>query len=433
LLPRSPDSLYAQVNDQSVSWRQFLAEASVVAGELPDGRYVINLCEDRYHFSLGFAASLIRGFVTLLPPDRSRRHLQKLELEYPGALILTDRPAEPAGSCYRMARPLHRSPFNHTVLNIDPKQTAVIGFTSGSTGVPQAHVKTWDALCESARLIDTFLGDTAGMAVLATVPAQHMYGLELSILLPLCRGAVLQSAKPFYPADIAETLTATRSPRILVTTPVHLRALIRSEMSLPPVNFLVSATSALDAGLAAICEQRFDAPLLEIYGCTEAGSLAGRRPVQTESWYLYDPLRLKPMPGHAYAVEAPYLPAPVLLNDVLNIIDERHFTLAGRSSDLINIAGKRTSLSALNHALLAIPGVEDGVFFLPDDSEMGNVRLAVFVVAPILSSDKLLEALRNELDPAFVPRAVHKLDRLPRNETGKLSRQALMEAAARQA
>jgi acyl-coenzyme A synthetase/AMP-(fatty) acid ligase len=124
---------------------------------------------------------------------------------------------------------------------------------------------------------------------------------------------------------------------------------------------------------------------------------------------------------------APYLPLPVLLNDALSIIDERHFTLEGRSSDLINIAGKRTSLSALNHVLLAIPGVEDGVFFLPDDTKIGTTRLVVFVVAPTLSNHTILEALRTELDAAFVPRAVHKLDRLPRSETGKLSRQALME------
>ena len=412
---------------QSLSWDLFLAEAEVVASALPEGRYVINLCEDRYHFSLGFVASLIRGFVTLLPPDRSRRHLQQLERDYPGALILTDRRAGPEGSSWRVARPTHLAPIRQEVLDIEPKQTAVIGFTSGSTGVPQAHIKTWGTLCESARLIDTYLGGTAGVAILATVPAQHMYGLELSILLPLCHAAVLQSAKPFFPADIAEMLAAARRPRILVTTPVHLHALMRSEVSLPPLEFLVSATSPLDAGLAETCEQRFRAPLLEIYGCTEAGSLAGRRPVQTANWSLFESLKLQPAPGQAYALVASYLPAPVVLNDALRIIDERHFTLEGRSSDLINIAGKRASLSALNHALLAIPGVEDGVFFLPDDSAMGMTRLVIFVVAPTLSSEILREALRTELDPAFVPRMVFTLDRLPRNETGKIPRKVLQD------
>jgi acyl-coenzyme A synthetase/AMP-(fatty) acid ligase len=424
---RSPDALFAQVQGESVSWGQFLAEAKVVASELPDGHYVINLCEDRYHFSLGFAASLIRGFVTLLPPDRGRRHLLQLERDYPGAVILTERLAEPVASSWGVARPVDLASICQTSLDIEPTQTVVIGFTSGSTGVPQAHVKTWGALCESARLIDIFLRGMAGVAILATVPAQHMYGLELSILLPLCLGAVLQSAKPFYPADIAEALATTGRPRILVTTPVHLRALIRSELSLPPVDFLVSATSPLDAALAGICEQRFEAPLLEIYGCTEAGSLAGRRPVQTESWCLFESLELQQESGQTHFVVAPYLPVPVLLNDALSIIDERHFTLEGRSSDLINIAGKRTSLSALSHALLAIPGVDDGAFFLPDDTEMGTTRFVVFVVAPTLSSHTILEALRTELDAAFVPRAVHKLDRLPRSETGKLSRQALIE------
>ncbi len=411
-----------------MSWGQFLAEAEACARELPDSRYVINLCEDRYLFCLGFAASLIRGFVTLLPPDRSRRHLQQLERIYPAALTLTDRPSEPVASSWRVARPNDLAPIRQHSLAIEPLQTAVIGFTSGSTGVPQPHIKTWGALCESARLIDTSLGNTGGASILATVPSQHMYGLELSILLPLCRGAVLQSARPFYPADIAGMLAAARQPSILVTTPVHLRALVRAGSSLPPVALLVSATAPLDTGLARTCEQRFQAPLLEIYGCTEAGSMAGRRPARTAVWTLFEPLILQQQEqGQPPVLRAPYLPVPVVLHDSLRLIDERHFYLEGRSSDLVNIAGKRASLSVLNHSLLAIDGVEDGVFFLPDDPEGGPARLVAFVVAPALNRAAILEALRAELDPAFMPRTVHKMNRLLRNETGKLSRQALIE------
>ena len=51
------------------------------------------------------------------------------------------------------------------------------------------------------------------------------------------------------------------------------------------------------------------------------------------------------------------------LSDLIEPIDVRHFLLHGRHADLINIAGKRTSLAYLNHQISAIPGVRDAAFF----------------------------------------------------------------------
>ena len=426
--PRAAGSIFAEVRGEFVAWGQFLAEAHALASELPDSRYVINLCEDRYHFCLGWVASLISGKVTLLPPDRSQRHLQRIERNYPAALILNDRPSEISGCRLTVSRPKGVSPIDQERLQIDPDQLAVIGFTSGSTGEPQAHPKNWSALCASAGLINQHLGGVMGYSILATVPSQHMYGLELGILLPLCCGGVLNWAKPFFPADIADALTTAGQARLLVTTPIHLRSLIQSGLSLPTVDRVVSATAPLDISLARICEEIFQAPLLEIYGCTEAGSIAGRRPALESCWTLFEPLTLAQEQGQLHRVMGPYLPSPVVLNDLLDDVDGRRFHLVDRSPDLINIAGKRTSLSALNQVLLGINGILDGAFFLPDDPDgMGTPRLIAFAVAPNLSVAAILEKLRAELDSAFVPRTVHRVHALPRNDTGKLPRARLQD------
>jgi acyl-coenzyme A synthetase/AMP-(fatty) acid ligase len=100
----------------------------------------------------------------------------------------------------------------------------------------------------------------------------------------------------------------------------------------------------------------------------------------------------------------------------------------GRNSDLIKVAGKRVSLGELNHLLLSIEGVEDGVFFLPDEENGARtIRLAAAVVSTQLSNAELLQALRNKIDPAFLPRPLLRAERLPRNATGKLPRQALLQ------
>ena len=101
--------------------------------------------------------------------------------------------------------------------------------------------------------------------------------------------------------------------------------------------------------------------------------------------------------------------------------------LHGRTADLVNIAGKRTSLAHLNYHLNSIEGVRDGVFVVPEQEGEAVTKLTAYVVAPGLSGDGLINALRQRIDAAFLPRPLHFVDALPRNETGKLPRQALDE------
>jgi len=415
---------FARVGEVTISWGQFVAEARALANLLPQRPQVINLCENRYNFCLSLLASLLRGLTTLLPPDRGARHLKVLVQDYPNALILTDQPEAAYPAALHVVRPVVPPVAGYVHLDLPDEQEALMAFTSGSTGAPRGYPKTWGSLCESARLIDERLGGTLGKILVATVPAQHMYGLELSILLPLCRGAILHAGKPFFPADIVETLGRVPPPRVLVTTPIHLRALLQSELPLPPVAMLVSATAPLEPALARVCEARFQAPLREIYGCTEAGSIAGRRPALDEPWTLYESVVLRTRGSNVQA-EAPHLREPVELHDALEPLDERRFSLVGRKTDLVNIAGKRASLAALDGVLLALDGVRDGAFFLPENTAGVTARLVAFVVAPGLTRQDILRHLRAELDPAFLPRVVHLVDRLPRNDRAKLSRQAL--------
>src|SRR5674476_221107 len=162
---------------------------------------------------------------------------------------------------------------------IDSKQLIAVVFTSGSTGTPQPHPKTWGALvsCVQAEALRLGLLHNTPFTIIGTVPPQHMYGFESTVLMAWHSGNALSHAQPFYPADICEALTAVPTPRVLVSSPVHLRALLDAGLALPEIALVVCATAPLSTELAQDIEARCHAPLLEIYGSTETGQIASRR------------------------------------------------------------------------------------------------------------------------------------------------------------
>jgi acyl-coenzyme A synthetase/AMP-(fatty) acid ligase len=112
---------------------------------------------------------------------------------------------------------------------------------------------------------------------------------------------------------------------------------------------------------------------------------------------------------------------------VIELRSHTRFTLHGRTADLVNIAGKRISLASLNYHLNSISGVRDGIFVMPEQKDETVTRLTAFVVAPGLTSDAVMNALRKRIAPVFLPRPLFLVESLPRNSAGKLPRQALYQ------
>jgi len=420
----SPDAVIAYRGGAPVRVPQFLADVRCVARALDSAQHVLNACTDRYHFTVGFAACLASGRVSLLPSTHTPEVVRRLADFAPDVVCLTDE-AGCAIALPRIQYPRGATPdtSDSTVPAIDAEQLAAIVFTSGSTGTPVPHRKSWGRLYACVRAEAELLGlpTDAGCAILATVPPQHMYGFESSVLIALANRHALCAERPFYPADIAAALQALPRPRVLISTPVHLRALLASSVALPPTDLIVSATAPLEQQLAAETEQRFGAELLEIYGATE-----------TAEWRLWPGVTLT-CEGETTWARGGHIEQPTRMCDVIEPTGPGRFLLHGRVTDLVNIAGKRSSLAYLNHQLNSIPGVQDGAFFHMEEaraSHTGVTRLAACVVAPELDAARVLAALRQRIDAAFLPRPLLLVARLPRNSTGKLPQEALRALAA---
>jgi acyl-coenzyme A synthetase/AMP-(fatty) acid ligase len=273
------------------------------------------------------------------------------------------------------------------------------------------------------------------VSIVGTVPAQHMYGFETTVLLPLHAPASSWCGPAFFPRDIRAALEILPERRVLVTTPLQIRALLRAEAGLPALDRVISATAPLYAELAAEAERRWRTELHEIFGATEVGSIASRRTIASEVWITYPRVRLhasRARTGEEDVLVAGPFSELYPLSDLVERLDGTRFRLLGRRTDVVKLGGRRTSLAALNHILTSIEGVSDGIFVAPDDlDERPTARLLAFVVAPELSAEAVMAALRGRVDPVFLPRRVVRVDVLPRNPTGKLPEQALAALRAR--
>lgn len=418
-----------------IAWRdgrpvalgEFAQHVAALTARLPAGGAMLDLCEDRYHFLVAFAAALSAGQPVLLPHTRAEQVIADVEKIQPASYRCTD---DTVLSALREAHGhIDAAGVN---CRVAAEHVAMIGFTSGSTGQSKAFPKLWRSVAGSSACNGTAMRAALRIAaadvpwIVATVPPQHMYGMELSVLLPLIGGMAVHSGRPLFPADIAQALAEVPEPRVLVSTPVHLRAIVESSQEFPHTALIVSATAPLDAALAAAAEKKLGGQMLEMFGSTETCVFASRHTAVDSWWTLYAGVSLQPA-EQCTMVNAPWFASPMFLQDIVELRGDAEFIVRGRNTDLIEVAGKRASLADLTRRLQSIDGVKDAVVFQPEQEAVGTIRrVAALVVAPGLNAKQIIERLAPGVDSAFIPRPLLIVAALPRNELGKLPLDTLM-------
>jgi acyl-coenzyme A synthetase/AMP-(fatty) acid ligase len=421
------------------TWRQVHAAALGLAGDLPEGGVILNLCDSRAGFLVAWLAALRRRSVQLLPPSGGRADLSTMLASSADAVIVVDRPdaLQPYGSEHARCLVHVRDPGSAVASDgelawaPDWDAPLVRLYTSGSTGTPQAHVKTLGHLAQGARVLASRLEDCVdgGLAavrqIVCSVAPQHMFGLEASVMLPLVAGMAVVEGRPLLPADVRSAFQGCADAAAWVATPLHLRAIVQSGESVANCRAAIVSTMPLAPTLAANAEPLIGAPVLEIYGSTETGVVAMRRTARDARWRPVGDVRLE-AEAHGTRAWGGHFLSPQTLSDQMEFDRHGHFSLLGRAGDMIKIAGRRASLAGLNLLLQDLPGLVDGVFYLPATG--APTERMVLIAAEPTPDRPMVEAwLRERIDPVFLPRAIIVVRRLPRSDGGKLPRAALDE------
>jgi len=411
----------------------FLSHVISLADQLPKKTHIINLCGNRYLFLVSICAAMLKQQINLLPPNKNLSTQAKLAERYVDAYVVHDGIDIENGleSFNIQDIVLAADKFNFSkdsVPLIPLEQLALISFTSGSTGDSKPNEKNWHTLTASSDINRRYMLPDLNVTyhILATVPGQHMWGLETSVLMALFSQACLCDDKPLFPADIRSVLKELPSPRVLVTTPVHLRALVSSGLSFPDLDYLLCATSPLTQLLAQKSEKHFKTKLHEVYGCSEIGSMAIRKTAIESDWLKFDGITFENESEKTWAYTE-YLPKPITLSDEIRLDENNRFRLLGRSSDMVDIAGKRGSLAEINTILLQSEGLIDGVVIFPEQEKAIPRLAAIVMLKEGYSKSELQAHFRKYLDDVFVPRPIFLVDKLPREDNGKLPRKRIDE------
>ena len=437
----------------SWTWRQVHYASVVLSKRLEHASIVCNLCTSQLGFVMTFLAALRSGASQVFPPSRGQRDINAVLSENTQATIIVqdvrDEFLSFPAHCETLAldpasdfqlpgcAPEQHTPITDTQLAWSPPldRPVLTLYTSGHTAHPEPKSKSLQQLITGAQLLGERISGINGIngiqnlhALLSSVSPQHMFGIEASLMLSLVFGKPVFDQRPLLPADIQATLAACPPQTAWITTPLHMRGLVRANTHLEHCGLVIASTMPLSADLAHQSEQLAQAPVLEIYGSTETGALATRQTARDSTWQFLSGVQTVHSPGQdaPNALIGTHFSSPQQLNDALELdpFQPGHFKLQGRKSDLIKVGGRRTSLAALNMVIQELDGLEDGVFY-PPDSNSPDQRLVLIYVSDRLGSQDIRAALASKIDPNFIPRSLIKVDRLPRGDRGKILAESL--------
>ncbi|GAA5233637.1 acyl--CoA ligase [Verticiella sediminum] len=347
---------------------------------------------------------------------------------------------------------------------LSEEETALIIFTSGTSGQPKAVVLSHRALL--ARLQMTLhitrklphqIDETLRDVTLITGPLFHVGGMQTLMRAVVVGDTLVLTQGRYDPAEVLATIERNKVKRWNAVPTMVTRLLDHPDVSRRDLSSLKSISIG-GAPVHAELMQRIRTQLPSVnpriptgYGLTENGgqatAAAGSEAIEELG------SAGKPLP----CVEIRFLPHPdlpdgeILLRsptqmsgffgleespidedgwlhtgDLGKLDDKGNLWITGRSKDMIIRGGENIAPAAIERALLNIPGVTEAVVFGVPHRDLGEEVMAVVVTDAELAPQQLQDQLRGQIASFAVP-SRWRLQRepLPTNHTGKVDKAAI--------
>ena len=353
--------------------------------------------------------------------------------------------------------------------------TALVLYTSGTTGKPKGVLLTHGNVEAMARLIGAAWGWSTTDRLLHTLPLHHMHGIGISLLVSVLGGGATHMLRQFDPARVWEAM-ADATVFMAVPT-IHRRLLdkldaadsltqTRWKQSARDLRLITSGSDGLPERLGERWKQITGKIPLERYGMSEVGvalsnPLHGERRAQScgpalpgvdvrivgsdgkdvadgqagEVW-VRGPCVFKGYDRNEEETQKSFRDGWFLTGDTATWLPGRYVKLLGRTSvDILKSGGYKLSAIEIQtlfrqHAAVA----EVAVVGLPDE-EWGHLVVAAVIPregVPVPSEAAFRDWAKQRVASYQVPRRVVIVQDLPRNPLGKVVKPELIEVLKKQ-
>jgi long-chain acyl-CoA synthetase len=322
---------------------------------------------------------------------------------------------------------------------------ALLKLTSGTTAAPRAVKFRSEQLLADCENICQTMGITGTDINFGVIPISHSYGFS-NLLTPLIVGGVsLVLSSDRIPRAIIDGLATSRAT-VFPGMPVFYQSFceMNEPPALPELRLCISAGAPLPLETAQAFREEFGHEIHSFYGASECGGICYVREAQPIPGFvgqamagvtleLVDPdLSSSLIRVRSRAVAEGYFPDldqdklgnGIFVPDDLLEKTPAGYRIVGRSSDLINVAGKKVHPAEVETEILRCEGVQQAIVF-GRESERRNEEVAACVVAKGVTEAELLAHCRSRLSSWQVPRRIYLVDAIPVNERGKTNRREL--------
>lgn len=321
-----------------------------------------------------------------------------------------------------------------------PAATAVVLFTSGSTGASRGVALSRGALIAAAHASADHLGWRDDDRWLLALSLAHAGGLSIVIRCLTGRRPIVLCEQDFDRAHVAALLARCTLASLV---PTQLAALLEDPAWRPPAQLravLLGGAAAPPALLARAADR--GVPFLITYGMTESLGQLATAPLARAG----DPAApLVPLAGVELAGGTADEPAPIVVRapmlatayldgtaiapafttaDLGHLASDRTLHIAGRRDDVIITGGENVHPAAIEAALAATPGVRAACAFGLPDERWGQIVGAALAVTADFDLASAAERWRTTLAPHALPRRIAMCESLPLLPTGKIDRRS---------
>ncbi|MEP6671757.1 MAG: class I adenylate-forming enzyme family protein [Chthoniobacter sp.] len=320
--------------------------------------------------------------------------------------------------------------------------------TSGTTSTPRAVRFRASQLFADGENICTTMGLTELDVNYGVIPFSHSYGFSNLITPLLVRGVRLVVSHDRMPRAILDGLAATKAT-VFPATPVFFQKLaeLSNAPELPSLRRCISAGAPLAKQAAGMFSAKFGLKIHTFYGSSECGGIAydASEERNYEDGFVGTPMQgveiehgsqeAGPIQVRSAAVGDGYFPTEdreTLHSGRFVPADlvqrgERGLYLVGRTSEVINVAGRKLNPHEVEARLAEFPGVRQAVVFGVESVLRGEEPVAC-IAGDNIGREAILRFCQEKLSSWQVPRDVWLVGEIPTNERGKISRRTLAES-----